>query len=113
MALVTMLLRFLPFLLFRGNKKTPDFISYLGQVLPFAIIGMLVVFCLKNVDFPAPLAPIRQWTSPRFTLKLTLSNAFTPGKYFSIFFISSMYSLSCNSIPPDHQTSVSLSSDII
>ncbi len=51
MALVTMLLRFLPFLLFRGNKKTPDFISYLGQVLPFAIIGMLVVFCLKNVDF--------------------------------------------------------------
>ena len=51
MSLVTMTIRFLPFLIFHGNKKTPDFISYLGQVLPYAIIGMLVVFCLKNVDF--------------------------------------------------------------
>ena len=51
MAAVTILLRFLPFLIFRGDKKTPDFVSYLGQVLPYAIMGMLVVFCLKNVDF--------------------------------------------------------------
>lgn len=47
MAIVTMLLRFLPFLAFR--KKTPGFISYLGRVLPSAIIGMLVVYCLKDV----------------------------------------------------------------
>lgn len=46
MALVTMLLRFLPFLLFR--KKTPPYITYLGEVLPAAIIGMLVVYCLKD-----------------------------------------------------------------
>ncbi len=51
MAVVTVLLRFLPFLIFRGNKKTPEFISYLGKVLPFSIMGMLVVFCLKSVDF--------------------------------------------------------------
>jgi len=51
MAVVTALLRFLPFIIFRGNKKTPEFISYLGKVLPYAIMGMLVVFCLKSVDF--------------------------------------------------------------
>ncbi len=46
MAAVTMLLRFLPFLLFR--KRTPPYIAYLGQVLPAAIIGMLVIYCLKD-----------------------------------------------------------------
>ena len=46
MAAVTMLLRFLPFLLFR--KKTPPYIAYLGEVLPAAIIGMLVIYCLKD-----------------------------------------------------------------
>ena len=46
MAAVTMLLRFLPFLVFR--KKTPPYIAYLGEVLPAAIIGMLVVYCLKD-----------------------------------------------------------------
>ena len=40
MSLVTVLLRFLPFLVFR--KRTPPYISYLGRVLPPAIIGMLV-----------------------------------------------------------------------
>ena len=48
MSLVTVLLRFLPFLVFR--KRTPPYISYLGRVLPPAIIGMLVVYCLKSVD---------------------------------------------------------------
>ena len=51
MAVVTALLRFLPFIIFRGDKKTPEFISYLGKVLPYSIMGMLVVFCLKSVDF--------------------------------------------------------------
>ena len=46
MALATALLRFLPFLVFR--RHTPPFVLYLGQVLPPAIIGMLVVFCLKD-----------------------------------------------------------------
>lgn len=46
MALVTMLLRFLPFMVFR--KKTPKYISYLGNVLPTAIIGMLVIYCFKD-----------------------------------------------------------------
>ena len=47
MAIVTVLLRALPFLLFR--KQTPKYISYLGRVLPPAIIGMLVIYCLKDI----------------------------------------------------------------
>ena len=50
-ALVTAALRFLPFLIFRGNRKTPKYVEYLGKVLPFAIMGMLVVYCLKGVNF--------------------------------------------------------------
>jgi branched-subunit amino acid transport protein AzlD len=50
MAGVTALLRFIPFLIFRG-KETPSFLLYLGKVLPHATIGMLIIFCLKNVSF--------------------------------------------------------------
>ena len=50
-ALVTAALRFLPFWIFRENRKTPPLVSYLGQVLPFAIMGMLVVYCLKDISF--------------------------------------------------------------
>ena len=50
-ALVTATLRFLPFLIFGENRKTPEVIAYLGRVLPFAIMGMLVVYCLKDVIF--------------------------------------------------------------
>lgn len=49
-ALVTAALRFLPFWIFRENRKTPPLVSYLGQVLPFAIMGMLVVYCLKDIS---------------------------------------------------------------
>jgi len=49
-ALVTAALRFLPFLIFGENRTTPPVIAYLGRVLPFAIMGMLVVYCLKDVD---------------------------------------------------------------
>ena len=48
-ALVTMSTRFLPFLVFGENRETPPIIVYLGKVLPYAIMGMLVVYCLKDV----------------------------------------------------------------
>lgn len=44
----TMLMRFLPFLLFPENKKTPGYVRYLGKVLPYTIIGMLVVYCQRD-----------------------------------------------------------------
>ena len=51
MAIGTALLRFLPFLVFR--KSTPPYIAYLGKVLPPALIGMLVIYCFKDVSFAA------------------------------------------------------------
>lgn len=52
-ALVTAGLRFLPFLIFGENRQTPPLITYLSQVLPYAIMGMLVVYCLKDVPLTA------------------------------------------------------------
>ena len=50
-AAVTALIRFLPFLIF--HKGTPKPILYLGEVLPFAVMGMLVVYCYKGISFTA------------------------------------------------------------
>ncbi len=48
--LATVLTRFLPFIIFPAGKKMPEIIKYLGKVLPAAVFGFLVVFCLKNVE---------------------------------------------------------------
>ena len=50
---VTLLLRFLPFLIFGGKRETPPYIVYLGKVLPYAIMGMLVIYCLRGISFTA------------------------------------------------------------
>ncbi len=52
-ALVTTGLRFLPFVLFSGSKQTPPYVAYLGKALPYAIMGMLVVYCLRGVNIAA------------------------------------------------------------
>lgn len=46
----TMITRFLPFIIFPENKKTPELVKYLGSVLPYAVIGLLVVYCLKDTE---------------------------------------------------------------
>ena len=46
----TMVTRFLPFLLFPAGKETPKYVRYLGRVLPFAVFGMLIIYCLKDVN---------------------------------------------------------------
>ncbi len=50
-ALVTAALRFLPFAIFNGKTKTPKIIERLSKLLPAAIMGMLVVYCLKGIHF--------------------------------------------------------------
>lgn len=52
-ALVTAALRMLPYLIFRDARKTPAVILYLGRVLPFAVMGMLVVYCVREVHVTA------------------------------------------------------------
>lgn len=49
MTAMTVLLRFLPFVLF--SKHTPKSILYLGEVLPYSVMAMLVIYCLKGIDF--------------------------------------------------------------
>lgn len=49
----TMTTRFLPFLLFPEGKQPPPFVRYLGTVLPAAVMGLLVIFCLKDAVFTA------------------------------------------------------------
>lgn len=46
----TMITRFLPFLIFNEKKPTPKYIQYLGKTLPCATFGMLVIYCLKDVQ---------------------------------------------------------------
>ena len=46
----TMITRFLPFLVFPAGKETPKYIQYVGKVLPAAVFGLLVVYCLRSVD---------------------------------------------------------------
>lgn len=48
-ALVTFFTRAIPFILFSNYEETPKYIAYLGKVLPPAVIGMLIVYCVKNV----------------------------------------------------------------
>lgn len=50
-SLTTIVIRSLPFIVFPENRKPPDYVLYLGKVLPYTIIGMLVVYCLKDVSF--------------------------------------------------------------
>lgn len=49
----TITTRFLPFLLFPEGKQPPPFVRYLGTVLPAAVMGLLVIFCLKDAVFTA------------------------------------------------------------
>ncbi|MGN1140472.1 MAG: branched-chain amino acid transporter permease [Oliverpabstia sp.] len=49
-ALGTMITRFTPFLLFPDSKEPPKVVTYLGKVLPPAVMGLLVVYCLRNVS---------------------------------------------------------------
>ena len=50
MAVFTALTRFLPFIAFPEGRKKPKVIIYLGKVLPYSLIGMLVIYCFKNVS---------------------------------------------------------------
>ncbi|MSS62368.1 branched-chain amino acid transporter permease [Velocimicrobium porci] len=50
-AVVTFGTRVLPFLCFGGKRKVPEAVTYLGKVLPPAIIITLIVYCIRTVDF--------------------------------------------------------------
>ena len=47
-ALITFGLRALPFVLFRSGRSMPEWMQRLGQILPSAIMAVLIVYCLKG-----------------------------------------------------------------
>ena len=47
---ITILARFLPRIIFR-NRELPGFIAYLGEKLPYSLMGLLLIFCIRGVDF--------------------------------------------------------------
>ena len=49
MGLVTLATRILPVLIFGRGEKVPDIILYLGHVMPYTAMGLLIVYCLKDV----------------------------------------------------------------
>ena len=51
MAIAVQLTRWLPFLFFRNSDSLPQAVSYLGKVIPAAMMGMLVIYCYKDYDF--------------------------------------------------------------
>ena len=71
-SIVTVAVRFLPFIVFRDRKEVPETVRYLGRVLPGAVMGMLVVYCLKDIDF----------TASGYGLPQILSVAVTAAAYF-------------------------------
>ena len=50
-ALCTVLTRALPFLIYRGEQPVPDFVIWIGQRLPRAVMMLLIIYCLKDMDF--------------------------------------------------------------
>lgn len=50
MGTVTVATRILPVLIFGRNEKVPDIILYLGRVVPYTAMGLLIVYCLKDVS---------------------------------------------------------------
>lgn len=66
----TMVTRFLPFAIFKGKNASNPYIDYLGKVLPYSAIGLLVVYCLKSVDLKGPSHGIPEAVSILFIVLL-------------------------------------------
>ncbi len=72
MAGVTILLRFLPFWVFRPGRSAPPIVEKLGALLPAAVMAMLVVYCLRNVSFNAPPHALPELIAASVTVGLHL-----------------------------------------
>ena len=68
----TLITRFLPFLLFPSGGKTPKYVQYLGKVLPAAVFGLLVVYCLKGISIVSDSHGIPEFLAIGFVIILHL-----------------------------------------
>ena len=49
MGLAVLATRIVPVLIFGRGEKVPEFILYLGRVVPYTAMGLLIVYCLRDV----------------------------------------------------------------
>lgn len=66
----TMITRFVPFVIFSSKRPAPDYIKYLGKVLPGAALGMLVIYSFKNINFLSKPHSIPEITAGLFVIVL-------------------------------------------
>lgn len=85
-AAVTAALRFAPFFIFSSERPVPKFVTYLGRVLPYSIMAMLVVYCLKGISF----------TKASFCLPELISVAVVAGLH--IWKRNTLFSIICGTI---------------
>ena len=79
-ALVTWLTRALPFLVF-GNRQLPQIMQYLGNVLPSAIMVILVFYCIRNIDLTQYPYGLTEFIS---SLTVILTQIWRKNTYLSI-----------------------------
>ena len=75
-SVVTVAVRFLPFVIFRKAEDVPETVKYLGNVLPGVVMGMLVIFCLKDLDLMAAGHGITELPSAAVTAASYLWNMY-------------------------------------
>ena len=69
--LATMVTRFLPFMVFHSGRRTPRAVTFLGRVLPASVFALLVIYCLRGVDFSV-LFGRNFWQSDAFAQLLSV-----------------------------------------
>lgn len=71
-AVVTMLIRFAPFILFSRGEELPGWIQYLGNILPPAVMSVLLVYCLRGIDLTSASHSIPELVSVAVVVLLHL-----------------------------------------
>ncbi len=49
-AILTFATRAVPFVLFGRGDEPPEIVKYLGKMLPPAVMSVLIIYCVRNVD---------------------------------------------------------------
>ena len=110
--LATMVTRFLPFLIFPSGKPTPKYIRYLGKVLPAAVFGLLIAYCLKNASIFSGSHGIPEAIAIAVVVLLHLwkrQNAFIYRRRHDLLYASGSISILSSRIPLSFLTEIGFS----
>lgn len=96
-SLCTILTRAVPFLLFGGKKQPPKTITYLGKLLPYTVMAILVIYCLRSIQFSFAGGFVPQLSAVAVTVLLHLWKrnnllSIAGGTLFYMFLVQSVFS---------------------